>query len=68
MKWFWHLHREWTKRAEEARDEVEQSREDLERSREQIVRPLAEWRKQNHFAQLIHDSLLDGKGDRNVAG
>jgi len=60
MKWLWHLHREWAKRAQEARDEVEKSRANLERSREQVVTPLSEWRKQNHFAQLIHDSLLSG--------
>lgn len=62
MKWLWHLHQEWSKRAREAQDEVKRSRKNLERSREQIVQPLSEWRKQNHFAKLIHDSLSGENG------
>lgn len=64
MKWVWHLHREWGKRARKAREELEQSRRELERTRKQVVVPLAEWRQRNHFAQLIHESLLDGRDGR----
>ena len=60
MKWLWHLHRDWKRRAEEAKAEAEQSRRELERARRQVTRPLAQWREQNHFAQLIQDSLLKG--------
>jgi len=60
MKWLWHLHRDWNKRARQAREEVERSRRNLERSREQVVTPLTEWRKNNHFAALIRDSLNGG--------
>lgn len=60
MKWAWRLHREWKERARRARGEVECSRRELEHTREHVVMPLAEWRKHNHFAQLIQDSLLTG--------
>ncbi len=61
MKWLWLLHKDWKERARKAREEVEFSRRELERTRVQVVTPLAEWRQQNHFARLIHDSLLNGR-------
>ncbi len=64
MKWLWHLHRDWKKRAEDARAEVSRSRRNLEYTRAQVLRPLAEWRRKNHFGQLIQDSLLEGSGKR----
>lgn len=64
MKWLWLLHRKWKAQAEDAQEEVERSRKNLERTRAQVVTPMSEWRKQNHFAQLIHDSLLNGKDTR----
>lgn len=60
MKWLWLLHREWTRRAEEAQEEVDRSEKNLRRTREQAV-TLAQWREQNHFARLIHDSLSNGR-------
>lgn len=60
MKWLWLLHREWKRQADEAQEEVDRSRKNLERTRKQAV-TLAEWREQNHFARLIHDSLLSGR-------
>ena len=60
MKWLWHLHREWKARAKMAQEDAERSRRELEQARRQVIKPLAEWRKQNHFAQLIKDSLLTG--------
>lgn len=60
MKWLWHLHKEWDKRVKDAHAEVEQSRRDLEEDRIRGLR-LAQWREQNHFAELIRDTLLAGK-------
>ena len=60
MKWLWYLHREWKARAKVAEEDAERSRRELEQTRRQVVKPLAEWRKHNHFAQLIQDSLLTG--------
>jgi hypothetical protein len=62
MKWLWRLHREWKNRAEAAEAEVERSQKELERTRKQVITPLAKWRDHNHFAQLIHDSLINGEG------
>ena len=64
MKWLWHLHREWKDRVRKAEAEVERSRRDLTHTREQVVTPLSEWRKHNHFARLIYDSLLNERNAR----
>ena len=64
MRWPWRLNREWAQRAERAEAEAEHSRRELERAREQVLTPLARWRQQNHFAELIRASLLEGKDHR----
>lgn len=61
MRWPWRLHREWDERAEQARAEAEKSRKALEETREQIVGPARSLRDRNHFAQVIRDSLLEGR-------
>jgi len=61
MRWPWHLHREWDERAKTARAEAEKSRRALEEAREQVVAPARSLRDRNHFAQIIRDSLLEGR-------
>jgi hypothetical protein len=61
MRWPWHLHREWDERAKQARAEAEQSRRSLEEDRERVVAPSRSLRDRNHFAQIIRDSLLEGR-------
>jgi len=64
MRWPWRLHREWGRRAAQARAEAEQSRRALEEAREKVVGPAATLRSRNHFADVIRDSLLEGRDGR----
>lgn len=63
MRWPWRLHREWGKRVAQARAEAEQSRTDLKLTREQVVVPLSEWRKHNHFSDILRASLREGRDE-----
>lgn len=64
MRWPWHLHREWGKRAKQAQAEAEQSRESLRETREKIIGPSESFRAGNHFAEIIHDSLFERRTGR----
>lgn len=61
MRWPWHLHREWGRRADDARAEADKSRRSLQEAREKIIAPAKALRDRNHFAQIIRDSLLEGR-------
>jgi hypothetical protein len=61
MRWPWRLHREWGERAERARAEADRSRRSLEEARAKLVAPMASLADRNHFAQIIRDSLLEGR-------
>jgi hypothetical protein len=64
MRWPWRLHREWARRAEQARAEAEKSRRALEETRQDVIAPAESIRERNHFASLIRDSLLEGRNRR----
>lgn len=51
-----------TARAQEAAGEARKSRDRQEAVRERVVRPLERAAEHNQFAQMIRDSLTEGRG------
>ena len=49
-------------RVKAARAEAEKSRASLEETRERVINPSTRLRERNHFAAIIRDSLLEGRG------
>lgn len=52
-----------TARAQEAAGEARKSRDRQEAVREHVVRPLERAAEHNQFAQMIRDSLTEGRGE-----
>lgn len=62
-RWLRHL-RHLGERVGHARAEVDLSRERLEQAHREVVEPLRRAGNRNQFAELIRDSLLEGRGGR----
>jgi hypothetical protein len=66
MRWPWQRHRELEDHVEKARAEAERSRRALEEARQKIVAPAQSLRDRNGFAEIIRDSLLEGRNGKHA--
>jgi hypothetical protein len=58
---FWRRRRELKERVRNATEEAEISRDRLETARRDVVEPLVTAGRRNQFADLIRDSLINGR-------